>query len=86
MRPAAEPERMAGMAPKGWNEPWPFGGFLFGLIMLLLAVIGTFTGKAYGKGYRVDRATDPSTYWWTLIVEYLCAAFLIWYFGFALTY
>jgi hypothetical protein len=33
-----------------WKKQWPLGVLLFGLIMLLLAVIGTFTGKLYGKG------------------------------------
>jgi hypothetical protein len=45
---------MAGMAPESWNKPWPLGVLLFGLIMLLLAVIGTFTGKLYGKGGTAD--------------------------------
>jgi hypothetical protein len=69
---------MAGMAPEPWNKPWPIGVLLFGLLMLLLAVIGTFTGKLYGKGGTADRTRDPSTYRVTLVVQYLCAAFLIW--------
>jgi hypothetical protein len=70
---------MAGMAPESWNKPWPFGVVLFGLLMLLLAVIGTFTGKAYGRGCSAERAKDPVDYWMTLVVEYLGGAFLIWY-------
>jgi hypothetical protein len=75
---------MAGMAPESWNKPWPFGVLLFGLFLVLLAVIGTFTGKAYSKGRPTDRAKDPVNYWMTLSVEYLCGAFLIWYWAAAL--
>ena len=62
-----------------WTKPWPLGVLLFGLLMLLLAVIGTFTGKTYGKGGSADRAKDPFTYWLTLGVQYAGAAFLICY-------
>jgi hypothetical protein len=75
---------MAGMAPESWNKPWPFGVVLFGLLMLLLAVIGTFTGKTYGRGGSAYRAKDPVEYWMTLVVQYLGGAFLIWYGTFAL--
>jgi hypothetical protein len=61
----------------GDSKQWPLGAFLFGLLMLLLAVVGTFTGKAYGKGGTADRATEPFEYWLCLIVEYLGGAFLI---------
>ncbi len=61
-----------------WRRPWPLGVVLFGLLMLLLAVIGTFTGKMYGRG-SADRSKEPLTYWLTLIIQYLGAAFLIWY-------
>ena len=62
-----------------WRKPWPLGLLFFGLLMLVLAVIGTFTGRAYGKGYRTDRAEEPFTYWLTLVIEYVGGAFLIWY-------
>ena len=67
-----------------WRKPWPLGVFLFGLLMLLLAVIGTFTGKTYGRGGSADRAKEPLTYWLTLVIQYLGAAFLIWYSLYAL--
>ena len=70
LRPAGEPERMADMAP--------VGNLLFGLFMLLIAVIGNFTGKAYGKGVA-NRTDDPAKYWVTLAIEYLGAAFFIGY-------
>jgi hypothetical protein len=62
-----------------WRKPWPFGVSLFGLLMLLLAVIGTFTGKLYGKGGTAYRSKDPVNFGITLVVQYLCGAFLIWY-------
>jgi hypothetical protein len=70
---------MAVMAPESWHKPWPLGVLLFGLLMLLLAVIGTFTGKLYGKGGTAYRAKEPSTYLIGLVIQYVCAAFLIWY-------
>jgi hypothetical protein len=69
------------MTPESLNKPWPLGLLLFGLLMLLLAVIGTFTGKAYGRGGSVARAEDPLDYWGTLILQYVGGACLIryWY-------
>ncbi len=61
-----------------WRKPWPLGLLLFGLFMLVLAVIGTFTGKAYGRGSSADRAKDSFNYWLTLVIQYLGGAFLIW--------
>jgi hypothetical protein len=75
---------MAGMAPASWNKPWPLRVLLFGLLMLLLAVVGTFTGKAYGKGGSADRGKDPVNYWMTLVVQYSGGALLIWYWASAL--
>jgi len=74
------------MAPESWNKPWPLGVLLFGLVMLILAVIGTFTGKTYGKGGSAVRAKDPVTYWITLVLQYLCGVFLIWYWAYLLPY
>jgi hypothetical protein len=74
---------MAGMAPRWWNEQWPLGVLLFGLLMLALAVVGTFTGKAYYRG-SIERAKDPAGYWMLVTTEYMVAAFLIWYYYYAL--
>jgi hypothetical protein len=52
------------------------GNLLFGLFMLVLAVIGTVTGKVYAKG-AANRSDDPAQYWVTLVIEYLGAAFFI---------
>jgi hypothetical protein len=67
---------MTGMAPNGWNKPWPFGLCLFGMLMLVLAIIGIFTGKAYYRG-SVSRAENPSNYWGTLIVQFVGGIVLI---------
>jgi hypothetical protein len=60
------------------SKTWPLGLLLSGLLMLLLAVIGTFTGKTYGKGGSADRAKNSVDYWLMLVIQYLAAAFLIW--------
>jgi hypothetical protein len=65
-------------APSWWNEPWPFGVFLLGLFMVILAVNGTITGKAYYRG-STDRAKEPLTYWMVLVTQYLGGAFLVWH-------
>jgi hypothetical protein len=70
---------MAGMAPEGWEKPWPFGGFLFGLGMFVLAVVSTFTGKTYLRG-STDRTKEPFNFWTVLIVQYLGGIFLMWAF------
>ena len=62
-----------------WHKPWPTGVLLFGMLMLLLAVIGTFTGKAYGKGGTADRAEEPFTFWSVLVIEYLGGIFFVWW-------
>ena len=67
-----------------WRKPWPLGVLLFGLLMLVLAVIGTFRGKTYGRGGSTGRAKDPFNYWLTLGIQYMGAAFLIWYWLFSL--
>jgi hypothetical protein len=61
-------------------EIWPLGVLLFGLLMLLLAVIGMFTGRTYGRdGHGEYRAKGPFNYWLELVVPYLCVAFMSWY-------
>ena len=76
-----------------WRKPWPLGLLLFGLFMLVLAVIGTFTGKAYGRGSSADRAKDSfnydaPTFNWRVarqmrrrgipVVYYVCPQFWAW--------
>jgi hypothetical protein len=70
---------MAGMYnASSWKDQTPDGRLYFGLFVLLLSVIGTFTGKLYGRGGKVDRAKDPTGYWLALFVSYLASGFLIW--------
>ena len=69
---------MAIMDSDWWHKPWPTGVLLFGVLMLLLAVIGTFTGKAYGKGCSVERAKEPVSYWTLLAIEYFSGILFVW--------
>jgi hypothetical protein len=79
-------DSIAGLVPESWNKPWPFGLFLFGLVLFLLAVIGTFTGKTYGRGMSADRAKDPVNYWESLVLQYSIGAFFIWYWAFVMSH
>jgi hypothetical protein len=68
-----------------WHKPWPLGVLLFGLLMVILAVIGSFTGRLYGRGSCTVRAEAPFTFWLTLVVQTLCGFFLIFYWLVALS-
>lgn len=61
-----------------WKKPWPFGVVLFGSLILLLAVIGTFTGKTYGMGGGTYRAKKRFEYWTMLVIQYISGVVLIW--------
>ncbi len=52
-----------------------------GSVMLVMALVGTVTGKLRGRyGYVAHQATDPKQYWWGLAIYYVGAAgFLGWY-------
>lgn len=52
--------------------------------MLLLALIGTFTGKTYGRSGGVERTKNPPMYWVMLTLQYLCAVILLSYYKLAL--
>ena len=69
-----------GMAPEGWHKPWPQGLLLFGIIMLIISVVETFTGVALSRRGVIERTRDPKHYWSTLVSQYLFAAFLICYY------
>jgi hypothetical protein len=51
---------------------------LFGMAVLLLALIETVTGKTYGRGGSVERAKEPFTYWLVLALQFLMATVLFW--------
>jgi len=61
------------------NNQSPLSGFVCGLLMFLLAVVSTFTGKTYIKGIT-DRTKSPSDYWTVLLIQYVCGACLMWWF------
>jgi hypothetical protein len=62
-----------------WHKPWPLGVQLFGLLMLLLAVIGTLTGKTYGRGGGSERAKEPFNYWVHIALQYIVGVVLFLY-------
>jgi hypothetical protein len=66
---------MAGMIIRDQHES-PLLEFGFGLGVLFLALYGTATGKAVGKGGRVDRAKNPFEYWFVIALQYGLAVFL----------
>jgi hypothetical protein len=48
--------------------------FLLGSVLLLVAVIETFTGTAITRGQGlIYRAKDPKTFWWLVAVSYIGA-------------
>jgi preprotein translocase subunit SecY len=69
---------MAGMNYASLHKPYPLGGFLFGVLMLILGVLSIFTGKTLGKGGPTIRAKDPANYWITIAVLFLGGALLVW--------
>jgi hypothetical protein len=68
---------MDGMVVRSTRNQSPLGVLLFGLLVLLFAVIGTFTGKVYGRGGSVDRTKNPVGYWICLVAQYAAGAFLL---------
>ena len=73
---------MAGMNVD-WKKPWPLGVLLVGLLMVLLAVIGTFTENSMVSAALRIAPKTPTDYWITLVVQYICAVFLICYWFYA---
>jgi hypothetical protein len=59
----------------------PYSLFVFGIFILLLAVIYTCTGKAWIRFHGwVYRAEEPKRYWIEVAMYYLFAAGFICYF------
>ena len=65
------------------GQQWPLGVLLFGLVLLVLAMVSTFTGRTYVRGIT-DRAKEPFDYWTMLLVQYLGGGLLIWYYFYKL--
>jgi hypothetical protein len=68
-------------AASSWKDQTPDGRFYFALLLLIFALVGTFTGKLYGRGGMVDRAKNHSGFWVALAFYYLCIGFLFWSWG-----
>jgi hypothetical protein len=59
----------------------PYLFLLVGIVFLVLAVIWTFTGKAFTRfNRRVYLAEEPIVYWWNVASYYFVGVFLIGYF------
>ena len=61
-----------------WLLKRPYGFFTFGMFLLLLAMVYTYTGKAYVRfqGW-VYRAKEPKRYWGEVVTYYLLGAAFI---------
>lgn len=50
----------------------PYNLVLLGVVLLLLGVAWTFTGKVLAPYHGVvSRAEDPSSFWWNVVIYYL---------------
>jgi len=61
-----------------WLLKPPYGFFTFGMLLIFLGMVYTYTGKAYVRfqGW-VDRAKEPKRYWGEVVTYYLLGAGLI---------
>ena len=57
--------------PDSYSGP-PYGLLVFGVFLLFIAVVGTYTGKAWARfGQQVHRAKQPKEFWWVIAMQYL---------------
>jgi hypothetical protein len=72
--------------PSWWNTPTPYGLLIFGVFSLVLAVVGTCSGKTLARFHGVVyRADDPKWFWWLVAIYYVGGVFLIGYFLYLMT-
>lgn len=58
-----------------------YGLLIFGFVSLLIGVIATFTGEAWGRFGRVTyRTKQPTEFWWEVVLSYLIGIGFIGYF------
>ena len=71
-------ERAGPMSDPLWLLKPPYGFFTFGMLLIFLGMVYTYTGKAYVRfqGW-VDRAKEPKRYWGEVVTYYLLGAGLI---------
>jgi hypothetical protein len=59
----------------------PYGLLIFGVMSLLLAVVGTCTGEAWARfGQVVYRAKEPKQFWRLIAAYYLAGICFVGYF------
>jgi len=59
----------------------PYGLLWFGIFLLFLGVVWTYTGKAWVRLHGwVYRAEEPNWFWWQVAQCWLCGVGLIGYF------
>ncbi len=59
----------------------PYALLFFGILMLAIAVAGTFTGQIWGRnGEKTSRAKNPKTFWLGIAAYYLAGFGLIGYY------
>jgi len=59
----------------------PYGLLIFGVVSLLLAVVGTCTGEAWARfGLVVYRAKERKQFWWLIAAYYLGGVCFVGYF------
>src|ERR1039458_6382471 len=55
----------------------PYGLLIVGIVLLLLAVIYTYTGKVWARSCWVYRAKEPKWFWWQIALYCLTGVGLI---------
>ncbi len=66
------------MSDKFWLLKPPYTLFTFGMFLLFLAVVYTYTGKAWVRFHGwVYRAEEPKRYWLEVAMYYLLGVGLI---------
>ena len=60
------------MSDRLWLLKPPYAYFTFGMFLLFLAVVYTYTGKAYIRFHGwASRADEPKRYWLEVVTYYL---------------
>jgi hypothetical protein len=64
-----------------WFLKEPYGFFTFGMFLILLGLVQTYMGKAWLRaGGWIYRAKEPTRYWLTVVMYFLCGVLSIVFF------
>src|SRR5580704_12687330 len=71
--------RWNGLFMPNWHSQLPPSSLLIlGIISFAGAVVSTCTGKTWARTrHTIDRAKEPSTFWWVVAIYYLGAVLFI---------